>query len=48
MLLKELSEAVGVSGHEGAVRQLILDAIKDNIDEHRVDALGNLITLKKG
>ena len=48
MLLKELSEAVGVSGDEGAVRQLVLDAIKANIDEHRVDALGNLITLKKG
>jgi len=46
--LKELSEAFGVSGHEGAVRQLILDAIKDLVDEHRVDALGNLITLKRG
>jgi len=48
LLLKELSEAVGVSGHEGAVRQLILDAIKGQVDEHRVDALGNLIALKKG
>jgi putative aminopeptidase FrvX len=48
LLLRELSEAVGVSGHEGAVRQLILDAIKSQIDEHRVDALGNLIALKKG
>ena len=48
MLLKELSEAFGVSGHEGAVRQLILDAIKDLVDEHHVDALGNLIALKKG
>lgn len=48
MLLKELSEAVGVSGCEGAVRQVILDGVGPNIDEHRVDALGNLITLKKG
>jgi len=47
-LLKELSEARGVSGDEQAVRQIILDAIKDTIDEHRVDALGNLIALKKG
>ncbi len=48
MLLKELSEAFGVSGHEDDVRQRILEAIKDLIDEHRVDALGNLIALKRG
>jgi putative aminopeptidase FrvX len=48
LLLKELSEAFGVSGHEEAVRQLVLDAIQDLVDEHRVDALGNLIALKKG
>jgi putative aminopeptidase FrvX len=48
LLLKELSEARGVSGHENAVREIILDAIKGTVDEHRVDALGNLIALKKG
>ncbi len=48
MLLRQLSEASGVSGNEGAVRQLILDAVRGLVDEHRVDALGNLITLKKG
>ena len=48
MLLRELSEAFGVSGHEGAVREVILTAIKDLVDEHHVDALGNLIALKKG
>jgi endoglucanase len=48
LLLKELSEARGVSGHENAVRQIILDAIQGPVDEHRVDALGNLIALKKG
>lgn len=48
MLLKELSEALGVSGHEGAVRQVIVGAIKDLVDEHHVDALGNLIAFKKG
>jgi endoglucanase len=48
LLLRELSEAFGVSGHEEAVRQLILEAIQDLVDEHRVDALGNLIALKKG
>lgn len=48
MLLKELCEAFGVSGNENAVRQLILNTIRDRVDEHRVDALGNLIALKKG
>ncbi len=48
MLLKELSEAFGVSGHEGAVRTLILDSIQDLVDKHRVDALGNVIAFKKG
>jgi len=47
-LLKGLSEAFGVSGHEDAVRKLILDAIKDRVDEYNVDALGNLIALKRG
>ena len=47
MHLKELSEARGVSGNEGAVREIICNAVKDWIDEHRVDALGNLICLKK-
>ncbi|MBM4429024.1 MAG: M42 family metallopeptidase [Chloroflexi bacterium] len=48
MLLRQLSEAFGVSGHEGAVRQLIVDAIKDVVHEYRVDTLGNLIALKRG
>jgi putative aminopeptidase FrvX len=48
LLLKELSESFGVSGHEGPVRQRILEAIKELADEHRVDALGNLIAFKRG
>jgi endoglucanase len=48
LLLKELSEAFGVSGHEEAVRKLIQSAIQDRIDEQRVDTLGNLIAVKKG
>jgi len=48
LLLRQLSEAFGVSGHEGAVRQLIVDAIKDVVHEYRVDTLGNLIALKRG
>jgi len=48
LLLKELSEAFGVSGHEGKVRELVLQAIEDLVDEYHVDALGNLIGLKRG
>ena len=47
MLLKELSEARGVSGDEGAVREVLLKAVEGLVDEHRVDALGNLICLRK-
>ncbi|HET91067.1 MAG TPA: M42 family peptidase [Chloroflexi bacterium] len=48
MILKELSEAIGVSGDEGAVRAVVLDAIREHVDEIDVDALGNLIALKRG
>ena len=47
MLLERLSNAFGPSGCEEEVRNLILETITDNIDEHRVDALGNLIALRK-
>lgn len=48
MMLKALSEAFGPSGCEGEVREVILGAIADKVDEYRVDALGNLIGLRKG
>jgi putative aminopeptidase FrvX len=48
MWLKKLSEAVGVSGHEDEVRQIIVDAITDRVDEYRVDSIGNVIALKRG
>ena len=48
MILKELSDAIGVSGDEGAVRAVLLDAIQDHVDEVKVDAMGNLLTLKRG
>ncbi|MCL4261762.1 MAG: M42 family metallopeptidase [Anaerolineae bacterium] len=47
-LLKNLTEAVGVSGEEKEVRRIIRDLIADHVDEWRVDTLGNLIALKKG
>ncbi len=48
MWLKELSEAMGVSGHEDEVRQIITDVIADQVDEYRVDSIGNVIALNKG
>ena len=47
-LLQELSEAVGVSGREEAVREIIFAAIKPYVDEIHVDTLGNVISLKQG
>ena len=47
-LLQTLSEAVGVSGREETVRQLIFETVQPHVDEIRVDALGNIIALKKG
>jgi len=47
-LLKQLTEAVGVSSAEKEVRLLIRDLIADSVDEWRVDTMGNLIALKRG
>lgn len=47
-LLKNLTEAVGVSGAEKEVRLLIRDLIEEHVDEWRVDTMGNLLALKKG
>ncbi len=47
-LLKQLTEAVGVSSGEKEVRLLIRDLIADHVDKWHVDTMGNLIALKKG
>ncbi|MCL6431185.1 MAG: M42 family metallopeptidase [Anaerolineae bacterium] len=46
MLLRELVEADGVSGCEKAVRDILIRAIEDRVDEYRIDALGNLVAVK--
>jgi tetrahedral aminopeptidase len=46
--LKPLADAVGVSGREDEVRNLIYAAIKDHVEDARVDAMGNLLAVKKG
>ncbi len=47
-LLKELSEASGISGYEAEVRERTTAAMQPYVDELRSDALGNLIGLKHG
>jgi endoglucanase len=46
--LKALSEAFGPSGCEGEVRQIVVKAIADKVDEYSVDHLGNVIACQKG
>jgi tetrahedral aminopeptidase len=48
MILKELSEAVGVSGKEDAVRNIILKAIETHADDILIDALGSVTARKTG
>lgn len=47
MLLKELSEARGASGDEGAVREIIKAAVTEHVDACRTDSIGNLICVKQ-
>ena len=37
MILKTLSEAVGVSGDEGSVRAILIDAVRQHVDGIDVD-----------
>jgi endoglucanase len=48
MILKELSEAIGVSGQEDAVRKVILKAIDGHAERIRIDALGSVTAVKPG
>ena len=47
-LIKKLVEAYGPSGFEDGMRDLIRPEIETHVDEISVDAMGNLIALKKG
>jgi putative aminopeptidase FrvX len=48
MLLEELSNAFGPSGHEQEVRRVLARALRDQVDNLQIDALGNLIAFKQG
>ncbi|NYT00941.1 MAG: M42 family metallopeptidase [Methanocellales archaeon] len=47
-LLEKLSNAHGISGHEGVVRAIVEEEIHPYVDEVSTDKLGNLIATKKG
>lgn len=47
-LLKKLVTAYGPASNEGVIRNIIIDEIKEYVDEYNVDNLGNLIAHKKG
>ena len=47
-LLKRLSDAHGVSGFEGEVRDIIRDELKGFVDEFIEDRMGNLIAVRRG
>ncbi len=47
-MLKKLTETMGISGQENAVRKLILQEIKPYCTSVRTDSMGNLIAYKKG
>jgi endoglucanase len=46
-LLEKLSNAVAISGDEGAVRKIVLEEVSPYADELRVDALGNVLVTCK-
>jgi endoglucanase len=47
-LLERLCNASAVSGDEGEVRRLVLEAVRPVADEVRVDALGNVLARRRG
>lgn len=47
-LLTEVCKVPGAPGFENRVRDLVMNEVKDLVDEIRTDAMGNLIALVKG
>jgi endoglucanase len=47
-LLKEICETPGAPGFEKPVRDLVIRLVKPMVDEVSIDAMGNVIALKKG
>lgn len=47
-LLQSLTQAPGISGHEGEVRKIVIKEITSLVDDVRIDAMGNVIATRKG
>ena len=47
-LLKKLVTAYGPASNEEIIRDIIINEVKNHVDEYKVDSLGNLIAHKKG
>jgi len=47
-LLKRLSEAPGIPGHEAEIRAIVREALTGHVDEIETDHLGNVIAHKRG
>lgn len=47
-LLEKLCNVIAVSGDEGEVRKIVLEEIEPYADEVKVDALGNVLAIKRG
>ena len=47
-LLKKLSDAHGLSSHEGNIRDIIRKELDGHVDEFIEDQMGNLVAVKKG
>lgn len=45
-LLKKLTEAFGMPGWEGEIRELICAELRDCVDSLRIDRLGNIVAVK--
>ncbi len=46
-LIRKMCQTFGPSGNEEQIREAIISEIKDVVDEYRIDALGNLITVRR-
>ncbi len=47
-LLRELSNAIGVSGDEGEVRDIILKHIRGYVEDIRIDPMGSIHAVRRG
>ncbi|NPV56748.1 MAG: M20/M25/M40 family metallo-hydrolase [Anaerolineae bacterium] len=47
-LLEQLSNTIGVSGHEDAVRSLVIEKIRSRVDDLQVDTMGNVLAACRG